>query len=220
MRRLANGRECEQCQIAQASTVRETETATGLIYYWRKTEIKCSATACETYGVLALCQQLLSCLSFSMVFHFFSSFFFFFFFFFFPDKQQPFSPPHRVVFGFFPLFDLHFAHISPTRVIDCAILSSASAIVQRRDRVESRRNESSLLVLLIAPLRSLAFARLYKYLRQTKMQFGESQRTKIQYARESSKATARVSSPRLIKKRIHATSTGVKTGMYGREVWL
>lgn len=42
--------ECEQCQIAQASTIRETETATGLIYYWRKTEIKCSATACETYG--------------------------------------------------------------------------------------------------------------------------------------------------------------------------
>lgn len=80
MRRLVNGRECEQCQIAQASTVREAETATGLIYYWRKTEIKCSATACETYGAHVVPTTFVLPFVFNG-FPFLLSFFFFFFLF-------------------------------------------------------------------------------------------------------------------------------------------
>ena len=62
--------ECEQCQIAQASTIRETETATGLIYYWRKTEIKCSATACETYGAHIVPTTFVSPFVFNIFFFF------------------------------------------------------------------------------------------------------------------------------------------------------
>lgn len=70
--------ECEQCQIAQASTIRETETATGLIYYWRKTEIKCSATACETYGAHIVPTTFVSPFVFNI---------------FFPPARLPFTPP-------------------------------------------------------------------------------------------------------------------------------
>lgn len=58
-RGLANGRSVNNARSCKHRPSGGTETATELIYYWRKTEIKCSATACETCMVLAFHRPLL-----------------------------------------------------------------------------------------------------------------------------------------------------------------
>ena len=136
MRRLVNGRECEQCQIAQASTVRRDRNSdrAHLLLAQNRNKMQCDGLR------NVWCSR--SANNFCPAFRFQWFPIFFIFRFFLSDKQQPFPRPQRCRFWFFPL--LHFRSVSfPTRVIDYAICRVRPRIVHSVDRVEGRRNKSS-----------------------------------------------------------------------------
>ena len=164
----------------------ETETATGLIYYWRKTEIKCSATACETYGAHVLPT------TFVLPFVF-NGFQFFYFSFFSLRQTTTLSPSATVSFLVFPASPFSLCLFSHARH-RLRNLSSASANCPQRRSCRGPSKQVVLLVLLsprTPNARGIRCSRVYKYLRQRKCNFGESRRRKYNMP-ESSKAFARV----------------------------
>ena len=186
MRRLVNGRECEQCQIAQASTVRRDRNSdrAHLLLAQNRNKMQCDGLR------NVWCSR--SANNFCPAFRFQWFPIFLFFVFFSPTNNNPF-PVRTVSFLVFPASPFSFCLFSHARH-RLRNLSSASANCPQRRSCRGPSKQVVLLVLLsprTPNARGIRCSRVYKYLRQRKCNFGESRRRKYNVP-ESSKAFARV----------------------------